>query len=127
MESNVHVLYLFLRPVLMADKWWIPHNKIQLTGRDHLIPIHPEGISFMDVGIGLQRQRVQIETGDVLGLFHHLALGYPEGSLGYGAGEDVNLNPIELIDANLDRVCKFTDDAVAVKDDSQGLILQPSE
>ena len=81
----------------------------------------------MDVGVGLQRQRVQVETGNVLGLLHHLALSNPEGGLGYRAGKVVNLNPVELIDAHLNRVCKFTDDAVAIEDNPQRLILQPSE
>ena len=86
-----------------------------------------ESVPFVDVGIGLQWQRIKVKAHNLIGLGHHLGFGYPEGGLGYGAGEVVNLNSVELIDAYLNRVCKFTDDAVAIEDNPQRLILQPSE
>ena len=41
---------------------------------------------------------------DVLGLFQHLALGDPQGGFGHGGGEVVDLDAVELVDGDLDRV-----------------------
>ena len=56
----------------------------------------------MDVGVGRERQEVHFVVDDALGLLHHLAFGDPYRGLGDGDGEVVDLDAVELLDADLD-------------------------
>ena len=56
----------------------------------------------MDVGVGRERQEVHFAVDDALGLLHHLAFGDPYRCLGDGDGEVVDLDAVELLDADLD-------------------------
>ena len=104
-KDGHQVIALFGAFESCSHKRRVAHNIIQLSSRDHLIPIHPQGVSFMDIRIGFERQRVEGEADNLVSLLHHLRLSDPEGGLSHGAGEVVDLNAVELVDGNLDRVC----------------------
>ena len=90
-------------------------------------PIHPQRIAFLNVGVSLQRQRVDNEAHNLVGLLHHLAFGNPKCRLCHGAGEIVDLNAIELVNAHLNGVGHLTDDAVSAVNNAQGLIFKSAQ
>ena len=51
----------------------------------------------------------------VFGFFHHLALCDPEGSFGDSGGEVVDLDTVELVNGDFDRVEHLHDDLIFVE------------
>ena len=86
----------------VTDKRRIPHDVVQLLRRDDLLPVQPQGVTFDDIGVRLQRQEVARRADDAFRGVHHLALGDPQRRLGDGHGEVVDLDAVELADAHLD-------------------------
>lgn len=63
---------------------------------------------------------------DVFGLFHHLALCDPERRLGNGGGEVVDLDAVELVDGDLNRVQHPHDDLV-FEEQGEDFVFQAAE
>ena len=72
----------------------------------------------MNVGVGLKRQRIEVEAYDFIGFLHHLGLGYPKGRLGHGTGKIVDFYAVELVDGDLDRFRHFSNYSVISIDDA---------
>ena len=63
---------------------------------------------------------------NILRLFHGLCFCNPEGSLRHGDGKIVNLDPVELVNVDLDRrVLLEAEGNLSVKQLTVGLNLQP--
>lgn len=88
----------------MPHKRRISHDIVEFPLGNHALPIQPEGVSFHDVGVGFQGQEIKAHVYHILGFLHHLAFGNPQGGLGHGHGEVVNLDAVELADTNLDGI-----------------------
>ena len=63
-----------------------------------------EGVTFHNVGIGLQREKVERHMNNVLGFLHHLTFGDPKGGFSDGHSKVVNLNAVELTNRHLDGI-----------------------
>ena len=90
-------------------------------------PIHSKSVALLDVMISLQRQRIQIKPHNLIRRSHHLTLRNPQRRLRHRTGKIIDLNPIELVDGNLDRIHHLTNHAVTTINDTESLVLQPSE
>ena len=104
-------------------KRWIPHDVIQFLLGHHALPVHLQGVTLHNIGVGFQGQEVQGHVHDVLGLLHHLALRDPQGRLGHGHGKVIDLNAVELADGDLDRIGEVPQSDLVGKG-AQGFIFQ---
>ena len=68
------------------------------------IPLHPQRVSFTNISVVFQRQKIDVTMDDSLCLAKHFRLAYPECCGGNGDGKVVNLYAVELIDADPDGV-----------------------
>ena len=57
-------------------------------------------------------------------LLHHLALGDPQGGLGHGDGEVVDLDAVELANGDPDGVGHLAQDDLAIQQGVNDLVLQ---
>ena len=127
LKNGVHILHLTLRTPLMANEGRITHDIVQIPRRYDLIPIHTKGIALVNIGIRLQRQRVEGEADDFIRFLHHLGLGYPEGRLGHGAGKVVDFDAVELVDGDLDGFRHFSNNSVISIDNAKSIVFESSE
>ena len=82
----------------------IAHDIVQLMLGHNILPFNAQGIGFVDVGIGFERQKVDLHMHDILGLLEHLAFCNPQRGFGDGNGEIVYLNAVKLPDGHLNGV-----------------------
>ena len=87
-----------------AHKRRIPHDLDIIAGREHVCPFDLQGVAFVDVAVGLERQEVHLAMNDVFRFVEHLALGNPERGFCDGTGEVVDFDAVELLDADFDEV-----------------------
>ena len=111
----------------------IPHDPDLIARRQDFFPVHPERVALVDVGVGRERQEVHFAVDDALGLLHHLAFGDPYRCLGDGDGEVVDLDAVELLDADLDggvgRFVEAEDAAAGLVEDglAQDVVLEAAQ
>ena len=95
---------LFFGALLGANKGRITHDVAELFVRYHLRPRQGQGVTFLDVDIGGEREKFELMLDDLASLLNHLTFSNPQGGFGYGDGKVIDLDAIELVDAHLDRV-----------------------
>ena len=86
----------------------------------------------MDVGVRGEREEVHAALDNALGLLHHLAFGDPDGGFRDGDGEVVDLDAVELLDIDLDRIIFLVreaqcDAAVAGDGLAQDVVLEAAQ
>ena len=112
----------------MPHKRRVAHDVVQFLGRDNVLPVDAQGVAFDDVGIAFQGQEVDVHVDDAFGLLHHLIFGDPEGGLGDGHGEVVDLDAVELPDGHLDGVVMLVAECdLPVLQQTDDLIFQLAE
>ena len=114
-ENSDCFLFLYFRHHRRPHKRWVAHDVVEGGFGDDGFPVQAEGVALGDVGVGFQGQEVQAHADDIFGLFHHLALCDPEGSFGNGGGEVVDLDTVELVNGDFDRVEHLHDDLIFVE------------
>ena len=68
--------------------------------RTYLVPVYAAGIAAMEVVVRLQRQGLDVYAEVASELVVHLVLGQPHRQHSRLAGEVVNLQTVELADAD---------------------------
>ena len=101
--NGKNIAFLFLALQRIANKRRISHNIVQVTFRNHTLPIHPQGIALYNISVGFQRQKVQRNKQNFFGFLHHLAFGNPECGFGNRHRKIVDFNAVKLADGNLYR------------------------
>ena len=120
------VLFLLLGLQRITHKRRIAHNVIQLVLGHHALPVQTQGVPLNDIRVGFQGKEIKAHVDDIFGFLHHLALGNPQGGLGYGHGKIVDLNPVKLPDGDLDRVTHIKYNLVVMQQ-GKDLIFQPPQ
>ena len=91
------------------------------------IPVDAQGISLHDVGVGTERQEVEVATHDLLRFCHHLSFGDPKGGAGHCHGEIIYLDTEELANADVDGTEFASERGRLVVPESYNLIFQLSQ
>ena len=118
---------MLVRAIFFAHKRRIAHNIIQLVLRHDALPIQRQRVSLYNIRIAFQRQELDFLSDDLLRLFQHLALGYPQRGLRHGDGVAVDLDAVELLDADLDGVVQLPHDEISLVDNFQNFIFQTAQ
>ena len=82
----------------------IANDVIKLLGGDHLSPRFSQRVAYHDVGIILQWLQLNGVIDDGAGFRHHLAPSDPQGVVGCRDRTFIELQAIELLDRDFDRV-----------------------
>ena len=125
-DSN-QITVLFRGHKIGSNERRIPHNIIQLTRRNHLIPIHPQCVALVNIVVGLKRKRIEVEADDFIRFLHHLGLSNPKGRLCHGASKIVDFYAVELVDGDLDGFRHFSNYAVIPINNSQRFVFQATQ
>ncbi len=103
-EDMEQVGFLLLALQGITHKRRIADDIVEFLLRADALPLYPQRVALHYVGIALQGQEVDVVVDDLLRLRHHLCLAYPQGGGGYGDGEIVDFDAVELVDTHLDGV-----------------------
>ena len=122
-----HIGFLLFGLVRIADKRRISHNEGALVCREYFLPVSPQGVVLVDIGVGLEGQKIPFKVNNGLCLLHHLALGDPKGSLSHRNSKVIDFYAVELADTNFDGVDDGSHDDLGTLQFLQDFIFQTAQ
>ena len=69
------------------------HNEGALVCREYFLPVSPQGVVLVALGVGLEGQKIPFKVNNGLCLLHHLALGDPKSSLSHPPAKSLIFMP----------------------------------
>ena len=108
-----------------ADKWRIADDVVSFG--DNGLPVDVKGVSFANVAVTFEREKIQVAMNNLLSFLNHLEFSNPKGGLSYGNCEVINFNAVKLGDRNFNGVIEFAESDLTAENFFEDFIFKAAE